>query len=308
MYQESRISAIEPVIEQPVGWHASLDLAFDNRRSRTRMVKCAHQGPLHVQKPFYFPDCNECHVYILHPPGGFVGNDRLEISGSVLDGARTLLTTPAAGKFYKVLPGAIQKQRVCWTLQSGASLAWLPQESIFFSGCDAHLKTEFSVTADSHLFYWDIGVLGRQASGEQFTKGRIRQDFTLVCGGNIQLKERFLLGITMDRDGKVDPGVDKRWDEAQIRTRPWALGGAIVFGTAILTGPGYRPLFAAIQQLVEEWNSDGVSAGVTLKNDLIIIRYLGPKVSLCKRRFEQLKNLLKNEAPIAWKHPRIWNT
>ncbi len=277
------------------------------------MIKCAHQGPLRVQKPFYFENSSECHVYVLHPPGGFVGNDVLDIRGRLESGANALLTTPAAGKFYRVIAGAKQRQKVTWALQSGASLAWLPQESIYFCGCDAHLQTEFSVSRDSHLFYWDITVLGRQASGERFDHGRIQQDFSLISDGIVQLKERFLLDVNRasNRDENNDdlgPETIGHGDRAPIQVKHWGLGGSLVFATAILSGPKLLPLLGGIQKMVESWLSDDVKAGVTRKNEILIIRYQGPKVSLCKKNFEQLKKLLKTESEVSWEHPRIWNT
>ncbi len=110
---------------QPEGWRARIQLEFDLRDHQTRMVKSCHEGPLRVQRPFYPANeqVDECHVYLLHPPGGFVGNDYLEIEGTLAAGTHVLVTTPSAGKFYRVLPGRWQRQQVRWSIKSGASLA-----------------------------------------------------------------------------------------------------------------------------------------------------------------------------------------
>lgn len=86
-----------------------------------------------------------------------------------------------------------------------------------------------------------------------------------------------------------------------------------VFATVILCGLKFEPLFAGIQLLVSDWNShDEVKADVTLKNGVIIVRYLGAKISHCKRRFEQLKASLgkidEAHGVPNWTRPRIWNT
>ena len=87
------------------------------------MVKSCHEGPLRVQRPFYPANeqADECHVYLLHPPGGFVGNDTLEIEGTLAAGTHVLVTTPSAGKFYRVLPGRWQRQQVRWSIKSAVS-------------------------------------------------------------------------------------------------------------------------------------------------------------------------------------------
>lgn len=80
-------------------WAATLDLAFDARQEQgaqvTRMTRTRFKGPLRVQRPFY-PEGKTgcCHVYLLHPPGGLVSGDALNINVSVGSGAHTLVTTP----------------------------------------------------------------------------------------------------------------------------------------------------------------------------------------------------------------------
>ena len=85
---------------EPRGWHARLSLGFRHDGIATRLVRRSTLGPLQVQRPFY-PGGGVCHVYLLHPPGGIVGGDRLEIDIEADVETRVLLTTPAAGKFYR---------------------------------------------------------------------------------------------------------------------------------------------------------------------------------------------------------------
>src|SRR5689334_17836187 len=82
------------------GWRASLDLEFARSGVRTVLARRSHVGPLVVQRPFY-PEGEVCHVYLVHPPGGVVGGDTLELRARVRDGAHALVTTPAATKFYR---------------------------------------------------------------------------------------------------------------------------------------------------------------------------------------------------------------
>jgi urease accessory protein len=281
----------------PDEWQARLELNFDSSMStgerRTRMARVSHVGPLKVQRPFYPGDNEtECHVYILHPPGGFVGNDVLDISGSLEDQSHVLLTTPAAGKFYRTREGCLQVQKISWVLQAGASLAWLPQETIYFKGCNASLSSHFDINKDSHLFFCDLGVLGRKASGEVFDRGSIRQEFTLKVDGLPIIRERFLL----------EAG-------SAIHKRDWGLANRSVFATAVLYGSQFECLEQRVRDLVESWNDqEGASAGVTLKSGAMIVRFIGPGMLQCKLNFEGLGELLEACSNISWKRPRIWNT
>ena len=82
-------------------WRAELNLAFVRVDRHTVLKRQKHCGPLLVQKPFYPETDGTCHVYILHPPGGLVGGDDLNIDidigpGAGHDGGRVVFTgTPA---------------------------------------------------------------------------------------------------------------------------------------------------------------------------------------------------------------------
>src|SRR5579871_939337 len=89
------------------GWQARLELRFEASQGRTGLTHCRHSGPLQVQRAF-FPEqgaagaaaAEPCHIYVLHPPGGLVSGDGLQIDVECHPRAHALLTTPAAGKFY----------------------------------------------------------------------------------------------------------------------------------------------------------------------------------------------------------------
>ena len=82
------------------GWKAQLELEFAKQGEKTLLVKRRQFGPLTVQRPFY-PEGDVCHVYLLHPPGGIVGGDHLHFSIQARENAHALITTPAAGTFYR---------------------------------------------------------------------------------------------------------------------------------------------------------------------------------------------------------------
>jgi urease accessory protein len=57
---------------------------------------------------------------------------------------------------------------------AGATLEWLPQETIVFSAAQAELSTAIELEGDARLFYWDVVALGRPASGERFDLGHFQ--------------------------------------------------------------------------------------------------------------------------------------
>ena len=92
------------------GWAGELGLQMIERGARTVLRRDRQLGPLTIQKPFY-PDDGVCHVYLLHPPGGVVGGDSLDIDVGVEEGARALFTTPAATKVYRSAGAATKVYR-----------------------------------------------------------------------------------------------------------------------------------------------------------------------------------------------------
>ena len=129
--------------ERDAGWSAHLQLRFIERDGVTRLGARRHFGPLLVQRPFY-PEGAPCHVYVLHPPGGIVAGDRLELDIHLEPGSHALLTMPGASKFYRSIgPTAYLAQR--FHLQAGSTLEWLPQDSIFFCGARASLDSRLRI-------------------------------------------------------------------------------------------------------------------------------------------------------------------
>ncbi|APX93470.1 urease accessory protein [Halomonas sp. 1513] len=274
-------------------WAASLALGFERRDRVTRMVQARHQGPLRVQRPFY-PEGREgaCHVYLLHPPGGLVSGDALSISASLAPGSHALLTTPAANKLYKA-----DSQGVAWCQQTrlsvadGASLEWLPQETIAFDGSRGVQQTEIALHGDARCLGWEVLALGRPASRLPYVSGRIDQRFRLTLDGKPLWLER----------QPLDP------QHRRFRGR-WGQGGASVQATLWAVGLSHSDATAAIETLRVSL-PDSNRWAVTLRHGVLLLRYLGTERNeawaICQQAWELLRPvLLRREAHT----PRIWLT
>ena len=85
-------------IKSSVGWSAALSLEFKNISGKTVLGNTQRKGPLVVQRAFY-PEGDVCHIYLVHPPGGVVGGDVLEIKAELGRETSTLVTTPGQRSF-----------------------------------------------------------------------------------------------------------------------------------------------------------------------------------------------------------------
>jgi urease accessory protein len=152
------------------GWAASLHLDFQvDARDQTVLRRREHSGPLRIQRTFH-PEGAVCHAYLLHPPGGVVGGDRLDIQVTVGAGAQALITTPAAGKFYRSA-GARASQTQTIDVAPGGCCEWLPGMNILHGGARVDMRQRFRVAASSRLLAWDVVGLGRPGSGDGFSDG-----------------------------------------------------------------------------------------------------------------------------------------
>ncbi len=161
-------------------WFAKLDLEFQRRGGKTLLVKNYHSGPLSVQKPFYPEGPDHPHVYIIHPPGGVVSGDTLDLSILLKPDSQATITTPGAGRFYRArCLKSLQKQIVDLKLLPNSKLEWFPLETIVFDGANAELETTISMSEGSIFIGWEICCLGMPASQQNFSDGSFLQRYII---------------------------------------------------------------------------------------------------------------------------------
>jgi urease accessory protein len=270
---------------------ARLTLGFADDAGTTRMIERSHFGPLRVQKPLYPEHPAVCHAVVVHPPGGILGGDVLNISAHVGDNAHALLTTPGAGKWYRA-NGFVSQQQVSLTATVGAAVEWLPQETIFFNDADVRMEHTVELATDATYIGGEILCFGRTASGESFNSGRVSQRTSIRRGGKLVWFEQ----------GALHAGTSSM-------TSPLALAGYTVSATLIAVG---LPINAAFLGELREQTSalahDGRS-GATQMKQVLVLRYLGNSSQVARQwlthAWQRIRpELMQREAIV----PRIWNT
>src|SRR3569832_721178 len=268
-------------------WHARLELGFEVCGGRSSLTSRRHHGPLRGQRPFYPEGAGVCHVYVLHPPGGVVGGDELLIDVAVEAGAHALITTPAAGKFYRS-GCAKTRQRQTLRVAEAAVLEWLPQENILFEGAQVELFTRVELAERAAFIGWEITCLGRRGAGEGFQQGGLRRRLEVWRAGTPLFVER----------GRYDAG-------AAVMTSPWGLAGRAVCGTLLCVH--HKP-----EKDEHKREAIGVREGlfgVTQLEGVIVCRYLGDRADEARQCFGRAWALLRpavlQRAACA---PRVWAT
>ncbi len=154
-------------------WNATLALDYTHQAGKT-LAHFRHSGPLRILQSLYPEGDAICHNVIVHPPGGLVGGDTLDLAFSAATGSHGLITTPGATRFYRSTgEPALQNTRL--TLEAGARMEWLPLEAICYSGCLAENRLTMTLAPGAELIGWDITALGLPAAGQPFESGSFRQ-------------------------------------------------------------------------------------------------------------------------------------
>ena len=149
-----------------MSWHASLALDYRLESGRS-VARFEHNGPLRILQSLYPEGDAVCHNVLVHPPGGLVGGDTLDMQVQVGAGAHGLVTTPGATRFYRSEAG-LATQQVHAHVQDAARLEWLPLEALAYSGCDALNLARFTLAPTAELMTWDITALGLPLANQPF--------------------------------------------------------------------------------------------------------------------------------------------
>ena len=268
------------------GWRGRLDLRFEARGGRTVLASRAHRGPLMVQSPFY-PEGPVCHVYLLHPPGGVVGGDRLRVEGRLDERTHALLTTPAAAKVYRSAGGRSRIEHE-FHVAADAALEWLPQRTLAFSGARAHASTRVHLQGSARFLGWEAVCLGRPAAGERFERGALRTDFELWKDGAPLMLERNAFDA-------ASPLMHAAWG---LSRRP-ALA-------SLLLHPAGEHLSAAARQVLERFEAGRAAA--TLVDGVLACRVLSDDTEEMCGLLVKIWGALRPRFLARAPHPpRIWS-
>ncbi len=182
------------------GWLGRLELAFERQPGAageggdvtTRLALRRHQGPLRLLRTLASDDGRRVEAVIVHPPGGLVAGDRLQLAVRAGRDTAVVLTTPGAQKWYRSSDGRVAAVETRLVLEEGAALDWLPQPSILFDGARASQALVVEMAATATTVGWEMMVRGRAAMGEQWRSGTLDQRLAIEVDGRPWWQQRLL--------------------------------------------------------------------------------------------------------------------
>lgn len=273
-------------------WHASLQLDYTLEGTRT-VARHAHNGPLRILQSLYPEGDAVCHNVLVHPPGGLVGGDTLDITATVGPGAHGLVTTPGATRFYRST-GERALQRTHLTLAEGARLEWLPLEALCYNACNAENHLTLNLAPGAECMGWDVTALGLPHAGQPFETGRFVQ--------HIEAPGRWL-----------ERGVINAADHRLLES-PQGLAGHrcmaslfFVVGTPLERARRDTALDAA--RAVMDAHALKATAGATSPNgQVVVVRALAPQVEPAMQLLQQVRAAWRAALwQLCAEPPRIWS-
>ncbi|MEO0756519.1 MAG: urease accessory protein UreD [Cyanobacteria bacterium J06648_16] len=271
-------------------WHGRAALTFVQTEGKTWLDKNWTQAPLKVLRSHYPEGPTPCYTTLVHTAGGMVGGDRLSQSITLEPNTRALITTPAAAKIYSS-KGSLSTVSTRISVNTGAALEWLPQETIVFAGAQYHQTLRVNLSERATVLLWDVTRFGRSARGEAFTSGDWRSDIEVWRAGK---------PLWIDRQS-LDASTPMRLSPAGLNDCP-------VVGTLALVG-----------QSVSEADIDNLrvksaalpiepeAIGITTSLSGIVCRYRGHSSQTARQFFttvwQQLRATQYGKIPPV---PRVW--
>ncbi len=276
-----------------MSWHGHLALHY-RRDGECTIAHDRHEGPLRVLQRLYPEGPAICHHVLVHPPGGIVGGDELDIEARLDAGTHVVITTPGATRFYRS-SGAAAAQRATLQLAAGARLEWLPLETIAYRGCNGENRVQIALDAGAEAIGWDVLALGLPAAGAVFDAGSFRQHLELS-------------GCWLER-GRID-AADER-----LLSSPLGLAGRRVIATVWLaTGTPLSAaqrdvLLDAARQAVADAPAD-LRCGATSPHErVVVLRVLAAQIEPALALLAAVRAAWRLAVwSLPPRPPRIWKT
>ncbi len=272
-------------------WQANLKLAYERHGERV-VARHEHSGPLRILQSLYPEGDAICHNVLVHPPGGLVGGDTLDIAVQTAADTHGLVTTPGATRFYRSDgPLALQTTRIA--MQAGSRLEWLPLEALCYNDCNAENRLVMSIEPGAELLGWDMTAFGLPNANLPFVQGSFAQHIEVP-------------GVWLER-GRVDA------NDLRLMDGPTGLNGArcmaslfFVCGTKLDRARKQSSLDIARTLIAE--SELAATAGATSPNgQVIVVRVVAPLVEPAMHLLRAVRNAWRSEL---WHlpdcNPRIW--
>ena len=256
--------------------------SFRRIGTRTMVDRVHESGGLRVRFPKVQPGLlPDCEAVCINTGGGMVGGDHADYRFTAETGAAVTITTQSAEKIYRA-EGEPTCVAVRLDLQAGATLEWLPQETILYDAIRLRRTLDVDLHADARLLLAETLVFGRLAMGEIVRTGHLHDRWRLRRAGCLVFAEDLRLA------GAVSEMLD----------RPATGSGARALATVLMAAPDAENRLEAVRSVLE---NAPVEAAASAWNGLLLVRALSPSPDRLRAIIVAVLELLRGRAA-----PRVW--
>lgn len=183
---------ISAVLTESVGRVGGLRLEYTKRDGRTIIARSHCTTPWHLLPPIYLDNTGAAYTLLVNPSGGLVGGDRLSIDMKVEEQAHVLISAPSANRVYRSL-GEVSAQDITLAVGTGATLEWLPEQTIPFAGSRFKQTIHATLAPGATILLWDAMASGRIARGERWAFATLENNIRITTASGSALVERYAL-------------------------------------------------------------------------------------------------------------------
>lgn len=258
---------------------------------RTRIDRLYQQGAARIRVPDH-PGRTDLEAVIINTAGGVTGGDDLAWEASAGAGTHLTVTTQACEKVYKADQDTADVN-VRLDVAAGATLNWLPQETILFNKARLSRTIEAHLHGNASLLLVEPVIFGRRAMNETVRSGvwhdtrRIHHNDRLIHAENVRLS------------GEI----------AQILDRNASLHGHTALATLALVGnhaegklDGARAVMNSVPGCV-----GGASCWTVAEVSKLIVRIAARDGYTLRQALIPLINHLASTGDAAPAVPKIWS-
>jgi urease accessory protein len=260
-----------------------------DRTGASRLRDLYQRAPCRILFPDVEPG-EPLQAVLLTTTGGLTGGDRTSVEFHVGANARATLTTQAAEKLYRALPGTPPVEcAVSLTAGTNSWCEWLAQETILFNGAQMRRSFCADLAPGSRMLAVESIVFGRQAMGEDLRTGLLHDSWRIRCAGRLAWAD------TTRLEGDI----------AGLRRAPFGFGAAVACATMVFAARDAGELLEPVRALLEDAAEE---SGVTLLDGLLIIRLLDSDALRLRSRVVRLAGIIRHQAAgISRALPRVWH-
>ncbi|MBE7183036.1 MAG: urease accessory protein UreD [Methylobacterium mesophilicum] len=218
-------------------------VAFRRAGRGTGLARLYQEGCAKLRMPAGRPG-EPAHAVLINTAGGLTGGDRFRTEVEVETGASAILTTQACERIYRST-GENTLVSSHLRVGEGASLAWLPQETILFDGSRLCRMLDVDLAIDARFTAVEAVIFGRTAMGERVRSGHFHDRWRIRRGGRLLFAD----------DLRFSGAIDRTLQRAAV------LRGNLAMATLFHAGPDLERLLDPVREALGEGGGASVWAG-----------------------------------------------